>query len=193
MVLLMLGLTLEVYYLAFSFDLRPGQGYGTLSRRVTLSRMGKKFNFWSMCLRRARQRSSPFANDWQWAFGVPFWQWAGGTSFFTGFARYLESSGHGSMSAGYPVLDGIIVAAAAFGVTWAVGFVLNIFRSASDFYYEEKDRADALQQQLADFKAAFRYRLAATVEIELLKKKPDGRIRIENTSNEPIEYGPAVF
>jgi hypothetical protein len=104
--------------------------------------------FWSMCIRRAWQRSSPFANDWQWMFGVPFWQWASSTSAFAGLTGYLVSNGHGSMSTGYPVLDGVIAAAAVFGVTWVVGFVLNIFGSASNLYYEEKNRADALQASI---------------------------------------------
>jgi len=41
--------------------------------------MGDRFKFSWMCIKRAARGSSPFANDRQWAFGIPFLQWASGT------------------------------------------------------------------------------------------------------------------
>jgi hypothetical protein len=154
--------------------------------------MGKIFNFWWMCVKRAAPGNSSFANDWQWVFGAPIWTWAIGTSTVAGLAKYFEE-GQGSMSTGSPALDAFLVATVVFVITWLVVFMWRVFSSASKFYYEEKDRADALQQQLAHVKNLLRYRLYIIVEIEEFKKKPNGRIRIENTSDEPLQYGPAVL
>ncbi|MDQ6867226.1 MAG: hypothetical protein M3178_01960 [Pseudomonadota bacterium] len=103
--------------------------------------MGKTFKFWWMCAKRAARGSAAFANDWQWLLGFPIL-----AAVISVANRWF---GEGTVSLNTDTALGALEAAgAAFIITLAVGFVIRLFASASNFYYEEKDRANALQQQI---------------------------------------------
>lgn len=103
------------------------------------------WTFWKTCVVMAAKGASPFANDWQWVWGVPVWQWASGTSLFTWlFVGLSVSDGHGGMTTGHPWLDGLIAAAVAFLITWLIAFISRIFTVAAERYNEAVARADAL-------------------------------------------------
>jgi len=59
------------------------------------------------------------------------------------------------------------------------------------------NQLDLIISPRADHKNSLQYRLFVTAQVEGQLssggKKLDGRIHLENTSNEPLEFGPAVF
>ena len=100
----------------------------------------KSFSFWGECAKRARKGTGSFANDWQWVFGVPLASAAG---------VYLASfTGAAGMTTGYPILDAFLAAFIAFLITWVVAFVIRAYRAAPALFYEQKERADRLEERL---------------------------------------------
>ena len=106
--------------------------------------MGSFSKFWWNSIRDGARGSVPFANDWQWTIGNPtvaaitptvlIWltAWLG--------AEYV--------SAEHPILAPLAVALAAFVVTWLVAAVVGALRVAPQRYYNEKARADKLEERL---------------------------------------------
>jgi hypothetical protein len=86
----------------------------------------------------------PFANDWQWTIGNPT------VAAITPAALALLSAWLGAeyVSAEHPILGPFLIALAAFVVTWLVAAAIGAIRAAPRRYYYEKDRADALVEQL---------------------------------------------
>src|ERR1700687_3959345 len=109
--------------------------------RVTLPGMGKTVNFWWACVKRAARGSSAFANDWQWLLGFPV------LAAIISFVKRWFGEGAVSLNTD-TALGALESAGAAFIITWLAAFIARVFSSASNFYYEEKERADGLQQQI---------------------------------------------
>jgi hypothetical protein len=102
--------------------------------------MGENLDFWRKSAKHARVGAAAFANDWQWFTGVPL---------ASAIGTYIAARRGSDLTTGYPILDGVIAAAVAFLITWAVAFVINIWREAPKLYLSEKKRADDLQAELA--------------------------------------------
>ncbi|MGH8324798.1 MAG: hypothetical protein ACRETD_13530 [Steroidobacteraceae bacterium] len=102
--------------------------------------MGKIFNFWWMCVKRAAHGSSAFANDWQWLFGIPA---------CSGLAIWLAARFHVTdLSTGSPILDGALGASSAFVVTWFVALVARLLGEPAKLYHERKDSVSRLTTEI---------------------------------------------
>ena len=104
--------------------------------------MGKIFNFWWRCVKRAAGRSSAFANDWQWFFSFP----SLARLFGCPTARSAKLCHLNTDTA----LGALAAAGAAFIITWIVAFIVHVFRITAEFYYGEKEKADKLDNQIRD-------------------------------------------
>ena len=91
-------------------------------------------SFWWKCIRLAHSDSVAFANDWQWLFGVPI-----GTALI---AWWANRQGHSEISTGKPIVDGILVGAGTFVITYLVVFIPRLLRAPAQFYGEQKELAD---------------------------------------------------
>jgi hypothetical protein len=146
---------------------------------VTLSTMSRFVQFWRQCAGLAFRGSSSFANDWQWVFGVPI---------ASGIGVYIAAlRGATEVTTGYPTLDGFIAAFAAFSITWIVAFIIRTIKSASELYFKEKDRADALETRMIP-KIAISYDESVSSCNDVIPfddgtKNKIFRLKIENTSN----------
>lgn len=90
--------------------------------------------FWIKCFKRARAGGlSAFANDWQWMFAAPLATAAG-----VGVTMWHT---------GYPPVDGLIVSIFVFAVTWSIALLAKTLNAAPRLYYEEKNRAYALEER----------------------------------------------
>jgi hypothetical protein len=110
--------------------------------------MGKKFNFWWTCIKLAALGNSASANDWQWVFANPIWQSIGGMV-GAGLGAFASRYWRGApmMSPDTPIgifLGGLF----GFAFTWLILFIMRLIREPAKLYHEQKDRADAAQQQL---------------------------------------------
>jgi hypothetical protein len=127
---------------------------------------GSHRKFWIKCFNKARAGGlSSFANDWQWTLAVPL-----ATSVGLGVTM---------LSTGYPAADGFVAAFFAFAVTWIIALFVKTLNAAPQLYYEEKGRADALEerkdkQRHLDEIAALRTRL---VQLRIAMEGDETRIR----------------
>jgi hypothetical protein len=85
--------------------------------------------------------SAAFANDWQWLFGFPV------LAAILSLAKHWFGKGSVSLNTD-TALGALEAAGAAFIITLVIGFFIHLFSSASKFYYEERERADILQQHI---------------------------------------------
>ena len=109
--------------------------------------------YWS-CIKEAAPGHSPFANDWQWVYGVPVWQYlTSATSFGLFLVAFKARLGGGWFSA---IAEGVLAAAAAFVLTWTVAFLMKLLTLPANRYFLEKDRADELAAQLQGLREAQR-------------------------------------
>jgi hypothetical protein len=100
-----------------------------------------------MCTKRAASSSSAFANDWQWLLSFPV------------LAAILSLAnrwfGEGAISLNTDTALGALEAAgAAFIIALAIKFFNRLFSSASNCYYEEKERADFSEKRLDELQNA---------------------------------------
>jgi hypothetical protein len=103
--------------------------------------MRETWSFWRDCIRRAREGTSAFANDWQWVFGVPA---------VSAIGVYVASNkGATALTTDYPVLDAFVAALVAFLITWFVAFVIRMYKSAPAMFQEQKERGDNLEARLS--------------------------------------------
>ncbi len=100
--------------------------------------MRESLRFWFQCAKLASRGTVAFANDWSWFFGVPV------VSFIF---LLLASSGPGQSMTGNSILDALLGAATASGLTWLIVFTIRLFRAPAILYREERGRADALQAE----------------------------------------------
>lgn len=102
--------------------------------------MHQFLSFWWRCARIAAKGSFAFANDWQWLFGIPIL--AGLFSYIRGTATVTFFSN--------AIIDGIVVAAIVFAITWLVGLGIRLANAPVRLFYREKDRADAATHALTE-------------------------------------------
>ncbi len=107
--------------------------------------MGKTFSFWRACVKRAAHGNSAFANDWQWLVGYPV---TAAALWILGYF-YAELSGRIEVTLTTGALGALAAAFIAYIITWSASFVRRLLDVPAVMFYEQKDRADALQQQLA--------------------------------------------
>jgi hypothetical protein len=110
--------------------------------------MGKTFNFWWMCAKRAARGSSAFANDWQWLIGYP----ATAASLWILGYFYAELSGRIEVTLATGALGALAAAFIAYIITWSVSFVGRLLNVPVAIFFEQKEMADTLQQELANLK-----------------------------------------
>lgn len=109
--------------------------------------MRRFFAFSWLCLKRAFPGNAAFANDWQWAFGSPLVSGFSGLAILAlgaltpSIARHLHLD---SGTTGYPPIDSLIGALAAFLLTWLISFLVRLALAPSALYYEQLERADLL-------------------------------------------------
>lgn len=101
--------------------------------------MGKKWDFWGECVKRASIQASKFANNWQAFIGVPA---------ASAIGAYVTSTQGSQPSTGQPILDAALAAFIAFLLTWIVVFLLGMSRTPSQLFYEQMGRANTLEERL---------------------------------------------
>lgn len=106
--------------------------------------MSKSLGFWWLCMRDGARGSSPFANDWQWAIGNPTVA-ALTPAIVVGLAAWL---GNEYLAAEHPILGPLVIAFAAYTVTWLFAFGVRTLKAAPQNYFQQKDRADAAERRL---------------------------------------------
>jgi hypothetical protein len=100
--------------------------------------------FWWLCVRTAFWGNSASANDWQWIFANPLWQ-SIGSAVGGAWGAFVSSHWAGAplMSPETPIgifLGGLF----GFCATWLAFFLIRFLKTPPTLYYEQKDRADAL-------------------------------------------------
>jgi hypothetical protein len=113
--------------------------------RVTVRIMRRFLSFWRQCAGRAAHGNSPFANDWQWLIGYPI---IAAVLWVLGFS-YAEFSGRIEVTLTTGLVGVIAAGFVAFLVTWAARFLWRLLNAPVLIFYEEKERADTAQDELA--------------------------------------------
>lgn len=103
--------------------------------------MRQFLSFWRLAFRNALRNNTSFANDWAWLVGVPAASFLG--------AYVSARSGSTGMSTGYPILDGLVAAAAAFLITWLASLLIRLANEPVALFHAQKDRADAAEARWA--------------------------------------------
>ena len=145
--------------------------------------MRKYARFWWGCANLAARGPTIDANNWQWLIGIPL---------VAGLASYLFNPiDIAKMAVSHPILNSLIVAAAAFAATWLVSFLVRCAKHPADMYFEQRTRADKLEARLVP-KMAIVYdrKIPSCRSITSFTNQEQGicfRLEVENTGNEPIE------
>lgn len=153
-------------------------------------------SFWKECAKRAAKGASPFANDWQWIFGIPFWYSGLGVSITAALYHQIVSSGQSAMTTGYPAIDSILVGLAAFVVTWLVAFCGRLLQAPVALHDEAVQRARAAEAQLDEFAYSLHLESVNREQFhamdkgtkELLKAEACLALMLRNALNKPIGY-----
>src|SRR5262245_45735162 len=96
--------------------------------------MRRFFSFWWTCAKRAFWGNTAFANDWQWLIGIPVCSavviWASSKFQFS------------ELTTGWPIMDGVVGAFAAFVVTWLAAFLVRLVNAPIVLYDEQRRIAE---------------------------------------------------
>jgi hypothetical protein len=110
--------------------------------------MGKTLKFLWLCIKRAFRGNAASANDWQWVVANPLWQIIG-SAVCAGLGAFVSRYWRGAPMMSPDTFLGVFLGGLfGFLFTWLICFIMRFIRTPARLYYEQKDRADALQQQL---------------------------------------------